>query len=364
MSNSKINKLQNLLIKEDVDALALVPGSNFLYLTGGNFHLMERPTILIISKDKKPIAILPVLEIDSFKKLKLDADIFEWQDSDGYQAAFSNAFKKLGLVKKIGIEGQRMRVFESQAIEKASPGIEIINAHKFINHIRIKKDESEIIYLQKAVDIAEKTLNETIKYVDVNKTEMEIKNFLIQQLYRFGAEGIAFDPIVLGGGNSALPHGHSSDYKIKEGDCLLFDFGATVHGYHSDITRTFFVKSASDDQKNFYETVLKANKIGLEISKPGLSLHELDNAVLNTLENSEFSEFIVHKTGHGLGLDVHEDPYVMRKNHDLLESGMVITIEPGLYKKNSLGVRIEDDVVITNDGCKSLTTFTKELTII
>ena len=135
MSNSKINKLQNLMITKDVDALAIVPGSNFLYLTGGNFHLMERPTILIISKDKKPIAILPVLEIDSFKKLKLDADIFEWQDSDGYQSAFSKAFKKLGLVKKIGIEGQRMRVFESQAIEKASPGIEIINAHKFINKV-------------------------------------------------------------------------------------------------------------------------------------------------------------------------------------------------------------------------------------
>jgi len=364
MSNSKINKLQKLLTSEDVDALAIVPGSNFLYLTGGNFHLMERPTILIISKDKKPIAILPVLEIDSFQKLKLDADIFEWQDSDGYQSAFKRAFEKLGFVKKLGIEGQRMRVFESQAIEEASPGIEIINAHKFINNIRIKKDENEINYLQKAVNIAEKTLNETIKYVDVNKTEMEIKNFLIQQLYHFGAEGIAFDPIVLAGGNSALPHGHSSDYKIKEGDCLLFDFGATLNGYHSDITRTFFVKSASDDQKNFYETVLKANKIGLEISKPGLSLHELDDTVLKTLENSEFSEFIVHKTGHGLGLDVHEDPYVMRKNHDLLESGMVITIEPGLYKQNSLGVRIEDDVLITNDGCKSLTTFPKELRII
>ncbi len=365
MSNFQINKLQNLLIKEDVDALAIVPGSNFLYLTGGNFHLMERPTILIISKDKKPIVILPVLEIDSFKKLKLDTDIFEWQDSDGYQSAFTKAFEKLGFVKKIGIEGQRMRVFESQAIEKASPGIEIINAHKFINNIRLKKDESEINHLQKAVDIAQKCLNETIQYVEVGKTEMEIKNFLIQKLYHFGAEGIAFDPIVLAGDNSALPHGHSrSDYNIKEGDCLLFDFGATVNGYHSDITRTFFVKSASSDQIKFYETVLKANKIGLEITKPGLSLHELDDAVLNTLENSEFSEFIVHKTGHGLGLDVHEDPYVMRKNHDLLESGMVITIEPGLYKKESLGVRIEDDVVITKDGCKSLTTFNKELTII
>ena len=364
MSNSKIEKLQSLLKNEDLDALAIVPGSNFLYLTGGNFHLMERPTILIISKHRKPIAILPVLEIDSFKKLNIESEIFEWQDSDGYQSAFVRAFEQLGAVKKIGIEGQRMRVFESQAIEKASPNIEIINAHKFINTIRLKKNEDEIINLQKAIKIAEKTLYETIKYVDVNKTEMEIKNFLIQQLYHFGAEGIAFDPIVLAGGNSALPHGHSSDYKIKEGDCLLFDFGATVNGYHSDITRTFFVKSASDDQKNFYETVLKANKIGLELSKPGLSLHELDDTVLNTLENSNFSEFIVHKTGHGLGLDVHEDPYVMRKNYELLEEGMVITIEPGLYKKESLGVRIEDDVLITKDGCESLTTFSKELTII
>jgi len=365
MNNSKIEKLQSLLDKEGLDALAIVPGSNFLYLTGGNFHLMERPTILIISKHTKPIAILPVLEIDSFKKLNLDSNILEWQDSDGYQSAFIKAFEKLGLVKKIGIEGQRMRVFESQAIEKASQGIEIINAHKFINNIRLKKDENEIKHIRKAVEIAEKTLNETIQYVEVGKTEMEIKNFLIQKLYHFGAEGIAFDPIVLAGENSALPHGHSrNNYQIKEGDCLLFDFGATVNGYHSDITRTFFVKSASDEQINFYETVLKANKIGLEISKPGLSLHELDDSVLNILEDSDFSEFIVHKTGHGLGLDVHEDPYVMRKNYDLLEDGMVITIEPGLYKKESLGVRIEDDVVITKDGCKSLTTFSKKLTII
>jgi len=365
MNSSKIEKLQSLLDKEGLDALAIVPGSNFLYLTGGNFHLMERPTILIISKHTKPIAILPVLEIDSFKKLNLDSNILEWQDSDGYQSAFIKAFEKLGLVKKIGIEGQRMRVFESQAIEKASPGIEIINAHKFINNIRLKKDENEIKHIRKAVEIAEKTLNETIQYVEVGKTEMEIKNFLIQKLYHFGAEGIAFDPIVLAGENSALPHGHSrNNYQIKEGDCLLFDFGATVNGYHSDITRTFFVKSASDEQINFYATVLKANKIGLEISKPGLSLHELDDSVLNILEDSDFSEFIVHKTGHGLGLDVHEDPYVMRKNYDLLEDGMVITIEPGLYKKESLGVRIEDDVVITKDGCKSLTTFSKKLTII
>ena len=365
MSNEKINKLQSFLKKEDLEALAIVPGSNFFYLTGGNFHLLERPTVLLISKTNKPIAILPVLEVDSFEKLKLDVDIFEWQDSDGYQSAFDKAFQKIGSLPTIGIEGQRMRVFESQAIEKAANKIKIINAHKLISKIRLTKDVEEIEKLKKAIDIAEKSLEKTLQYVEVGKTEIEIKNFLIQQLYNYGAEGIAFGPIVLASDNSALPHGHSrNDYKIKKGDCLLFDFGAIVDGYNSDITRTFFIESVSEEYKNIYQAVFDANAIGLKISKPKLSLHELDDNVLNSLADSGYSDLIVHKTGHGLGLDVHEDPYVMRNNHELLEEGMVITIEPGLYKKGSLGIRIEDDVVITNDGCESLTTFPKQLTII
>ena len=223
MSNEKINKLQSFLKKEDLDALAIVPGSNFFYLTGGNFHLLERPTVLLISKTNKPIAILPVLEVDSFEKLKLDVDIFEWQDSDGYQSAFDKAFQKIGSLSAIGIEGQRMRVFESQAIEKAANKIKIINAHKLISRIRLTKDHEEIEKLKKAIDIAEKSLEKTLQYVEVGKTEIEIKNFLIQQLYNFGAEGIAFDPIVLASDNSALPHGHSrNDYKIKKRRLLTF----------------------------------------------------------------------------------------------------------------------------------------------
>ena len=122
-------------------------------------------------------------------------------------------------------------------------------------------------------------------------------------------------------------------------------------------------KGLIKNKKNNPKTKV-AKPIGLKISKPKLSLHELDDNVLNSLADSGYSDLIVHKTGHGLGLDVHEDPYVMRNNNELLEEGMVITIEPGLYKKGSLGIRIEDDVVITNDGCKSLTTFPKQLTII
>ena len=362
---NRINKLTSILNNQDIDALALVPGSNFQYITGGNFHLLERPTLFIISKKSKPVAILPVLELDSFSKLGIDAEIFAWQDSDGYQHAFDNAFNHLGNIANIGVEGQRMRVFEMQAIKSSLKSVSVINAQKIISQARLLKDKQEIEFINKAIKIAELALEDTIKFVKVDKTEIEIKNFLIQKLYQYGAEGLAFDPIVLAADNSALPHGHSrNDYHIKKGDCLLFDFGATVKGYNSDMTRTFFVGSASDEFKKIYGAVLKANLEGINCSKPGVSLHKVDDDTLNSLANSGYEELIVHKTGHGLGLDVHEDPYVMRKNYDLLEEGMVITIEPGLYQKGSLGVRIEDDVLITNDGCKSLTNFPKELKLL
>ena len=252
-----------------------------------------------------------------------------------------------------------------QAIEKSLPNITIVNAQKLISKMRLIKDHQEIEHLRQAVKIAESALTDTIKFVTVNKTEIEIKNFLIQQLYQHGAEDIAFDPIVLAAENSALPHGHSrNDYHISEDDCLLFDFGATVNGYHSDITRTFFVGSASDEYKNIYAAVLKANQIGKKISKPKLTLHDLDDQVLNSLCDSGYEDLIVHKTGHGLGMDVHEDPYVMRNNQEVLEAGMVITIEPGLYKQGSLGVRIEDNILITDSGCESLTSFSRDLTVI
>ena len=362
-----INKIISILSDDDnqLDAIALVPGSNFQYLTGGQFFLMERPLILIISKIYKPIAILPVLEVSNFINLKFDAEIIEWQDNDGYQKAFDKAFKLLGKKFTLGIEGQLMRAFEMQAIQNISKDITIKNCHKIISRIRLLKEEYEIKNLTKAIEIAEKSLENTVKFVSEGLTEMQIKNFLMQQLLENGADAIAFDALVLAGSNSALCHGHSrNDYMIKKGDSLLFDFGATVNGYHSDITRTFFIDHASDEEKKLYDVVLDANTHGRRISKPGLTMHELDDQVLNVLEQSEYKEFVVHKTGHGLGMDVHEDPYVMRKNYEKLEKGMIITIEPGLYKVNNLGVRIEDDVLITHDSCESLTKFDRNLRII
>ena len=362
-----INKLLAILNDKEnnLDAVALVPGPNFRHITGGQFFLMERPFLIIISTFHKPIAVVPVLEVSNFTKLNFEADIIEWQDNDGFQHAFDKAFQLLGDDFTLGIEGQLMRAFEMQAIVKATKNIVIENAHKIISKIRLNKDEYEVKNLTKAIEVAELALKDTLDFVKEGLTEVEIKSFLMQQLLKFGAQDIAFEPLVLAGSNSALCHGHSrNDYKIANGDCLLFDFGATINGYHSDITRTFFLKHASDESKNMYDVVLKANEKGRQISKPGVSMHDLDDKVMNVLEGSSYKDFIVHTTGHGLGMDVHEDPYIMRKNYELLEVGMVITIEPGLYRDRYLGIRIEDDVLITNKGCVSLTSFDRNLKVI
>ena len=361
---NRLKKLDNLFEKNSIDAFAIVPGSNFRYLTGGNFHLMERPTVLIIKKNHRPVAILPSLEIDSFNALSLDAEIISWHDKDGYIDAFKKASQILGPLKNIGVEGQRIRFFESLALQESFKDCKIVNAHSLISTVRLNKDSDEIKNIEKAISISEIALSNTIKYVSHGKSELEIKNFLIQELYKNGAEGIAFDPIVLGSKNSALPHGHSTDYILEKGDALLFDFGASINGYNADITRTFFIDNASDYQRNYYNTVLKANNAGIDKSRINITLDEVDDTVLKILEESEYKDFVVHKTGHGLGLDVHEDPYVVRGNKNVLTEGMVITIEPGLYNPDSLGVRIEDDVLITETEPKILTKFSKELIII
>ena len=361
---NRLNKAKIIFDNSNLDLVAIVPGANFRYLTGANFHLMERPTVLFLKKDFKPVVILPALEVDVFNKLNIDANIISWQDKDGYIEAFYKASKIFGKINSIGVEGQRMRFFESSAITEVFPGSKIINAHAIISQVRLLKGSDEIDSLKKAISISEKSLANTLNFIKEEKTELEIKNFLIQELYKNGCEGLSFDPIVLASKNSALPHGHSTNYKLKKGDAILFDFGGTINGYNADITRTFFLDHADDYQKNFYETVLKANLIGIEKSIIGSTLNEIDDAVLNSLEESNYNQYVVHKTGHGLGLDVHEDPYVVRGNKETLEKGMVITIEPGLYNQNALGVRIEDDVHITSNGPEILTSFPKSLTII
>ena len=362
--NSRLVKILKIIKESNLDAVALIAGPNLKYITGADFHLMERPTILIISKNFKPVAILPHLEVDSFKVSDFDAEIISWKDSEGFYDAFIKAGKMIGNLQKIGVEGQRMRVFEFDIIKKAFPDAEVIDTHKEIVKIRLCKDEEEIQNLRKAIKISEDALEKTIGNLKEGISELQIVQDLIVNQYDGGAHSLAFNPIALIGENAALPHGHSGERKLKKGDALLIDFGCVYNGYNSDFTRTYFYKEVSEQHRKLYEVVKEANQIGQNIVKSGVSLHKIDDTVTSYLEKSSYNKCIIHRTGHGLGLDVHEDPYVVRGNNQKLEKGMIITIEPGLYDQGNVGVRIEDNVLVSDDGFESLTNLSRELMIV
>jgi Xaa-Pro dipeptidase len=346
-----------------LDAVAIVPGSNFQYLTGGRFYAMERPIILIVTATGEKRAVLPAFEVVTWEKLGFPAGVFPWKDGEGYDRATAAAVAGLG-IRRLGVEGQRMRVFEEMALIKAIPGVEVIDAHKAISAIRLRKDRGEIRAMREAIAASEAALEKTLRDVRPGITEGEVEGELLRHLYAAGVKELAFSPIVVGGAQAAEPHGHAGGYRLGRGDTLLFDFGAAHEGYNADITRTVFVGEPEDDARRLYETVLDANRIGRDAVRPGMTASAVDDAVQRYLEASPFAANIVHKTGHGLGLDVHEAPQVMRGDETVLEPGMVITIEPGLYMPGLRGVRIEDDVLVTESGAESLTRFPRELRVV
>ena len=347
----------------DLDCVAIVPGANFQFLTGGRFASMERPTILVIPTVGEVRAIVPALELLTWQGLDIDARVHPWRDIDGYAGAFKAAAADL-TPRRLGVEGQRMRVFEELALRAVLPGAAIVDAQQGISRMRLRKDQGEIAKLRRAISISEEALAATLATARVGVSERTLESTLIRELLAAGAESFAFPPIVVAGAQSAEAHGHAGDYLIKPGDTLLFDFGAAVDGYNADVTRTVFVGEPTPEPRALYETVREANRIGREFAKPSVTAGAVDDVVQSFLEKSPFVEGDLIKTGHGLGLDVHEAPQIMRGVDIVLEPGMVFTIEPGLYLSGRRGVRIEDDVVVTETGIESLTTFPRELRVV
>ena len=346
-----------------VDAVALVPGPNFVRLMKQDFHSHERPLLLVIPAAGPVAAIVPNLELSSFAKLGFEGEVFDWMDQSGYAGAFAALARHIPL-GSLAVEGQVMRVFVHHALAAAFPGLKIVDAEREISGLRLRKTAEEVAALEGAIRISELALAEVLDEVRIGMTETQIEGHLIQAMFRHGASELAFGPIVAAGENSALPHAHARDVPVQPGDALLFDWGARHGGFCADITRTVFVGHASDEAQAVYETVLQANLKGHEVTRAGITAHDVDDAVTGVLEASVFADRIRTKTGHGLGREVHEAPYIMRGNRQLLEPGMVFTNEPGLYCIGGFGVRIEDDMLVTEDGCRSLTTFPKGLRIL
>tara|TARA_R110002049_G_scaffold44333_6_gene130184 strand:- start:42415 stop:43551 length:1137 start_codon:yes stop_codon:yes gene_type:complete len=361
--NDRLSDYAAIATDLGVDAVALVPGPNFTRAVQHSFMSHERPFLLVIPANAPAAALVPNLELGSWELVGFDGAVFDWRDQSGYKDAFAALMTHLK-ISSLAVEGQVMRVFVHHALKQAQPDLKIIDAEREISAPRMIKTPQDVAAMRAAIEISERALHRTIDSIKLGQSEKDIEQKLVQMLFAEGADDLAFHPIVAAGDGSARPHAKArSDYMVKAGDALLFDFGARKNGFAADITRTIFLSHVSDEGRAVYDTVLRANLAGLAMTRAGVTAHDIDDTVTSVLEASPYADRIRTKTGHGLGREVHEAPYIMRGNDMILPAGTVYTNEPGLYEIGNFGVRIEDDVLITDDGCEVLTQFPKELMV-
>ncbi len=256
-------------------------------------------------------------------------------------------------------------MLELRYLEASAPSAQFTAAGESLAALRLQKEPGEIESMRKAVGLAQRALQATLPYIRANVTEREIAAELTLQLLRSGlGSEFVFTPIVSGGPNSANPHAIPSDRKLAVGDLLVIDWGAVVDGYVSDLTRTFAIGEVQPEYKRIAEVVMGANAAGRAAGRPGIAAGHVDQAARKVIEDAGYGVYFTHRTGHGLGIEGHEEPYMFAENTLLLAAGMIYTVEPGIYLPGRGGVRIEDDVLVTKDGCETLSDLPRELQVI
>lgn len=362
---TRLDALRRLQAANGVGCVAFVPGANLRYVTGLAMHLSERPTVALIPAEGPLLLVLPELEAPGVQaRLSVDARLFAYQDEEGHEHVFFQAAEELGLDgESIGVEYLAMRLLEMRRIEQAFPGSLLVAVEPWLPVLRMAKDEVEVANMRRAVEIAERAMQRLLDdgAIRPGRTELEVAADLQIAMLREGGQGEAFPPLVVAGPNSASPHAGPSQRPLAEGDLVIVDWGTAYEGYRSDITRTFVLGAPSPEMVQIHDAVLAANQSGRLAVRPGMPAQEVDRAARRAITLAGYGEYFIHRTGHGLGLETHEPPYMVEGNLELLRPGVTFTVEPGIYLPGVGGVRIEDDVVVTEEGSETLTTLPREL---
>lgn len=267
-------------------------------------------------------------------------------------------------VSKLAFEDLEMTVAVYRKIATAIPDVELVPLGGALPRQRAVKDEGELALIRKAQSITDRAYQELLGFIRTGVTEKQVARRLEELLTEFGATGLAFDTIAVAGAHSSLPHGKPSDYVLADGDFLTLDFGAAYEGYLSDMTRTVAIGHATDEMRLVYDTVLQAQQAAIEMIAPGVSCREVDARARDVMAKNGLDAYFIHSLGHSFGMEIHEQPGLSKTSEDTLQPGVVMTVEPGIYLPGRFGVRIEDDVFVTQTGCVNLTASPKELLIL
>ncbi|WP_079529446.1 M24 family metallopeptidase [Halobacillus hunanensis] len=361
---NRLETLQNSLENQNIDVAMITSPANVFYYTGFNSDPHERFMGLIAdNRNQEYTLFVPALDEEVAADESIVKQVVPISDEE-------NPFKKLKdtlgeNITSFGLEMKSVSMYQHNQLVTHFPEASYVDIQPSINAQRLRKSESEMGYVQQAVYIIEKVLAEGIKKVKIGMTELELTAELEYLMKKFGAEGPSFSTTVLSGEKSALPHGSPGDRPFQKGDFLLIDMGVIKDGYCSDITRTFIIGEAADKQKEIYDIVLKSNQAGVNSVEAGAPVKTFDIEARKVINSHGYGDYFNNRVGHGLGIEVHEEPSIHEKNEGLAEQGMVFTIEPGIYIPGFGGVRVEDEVYINKSGkVKVLTSFPRELQIL
>lgn len=347
--------------RQGVDFLFVTPSSDLTYLLGYPAHASERMTLLCVPRDGEPFVVAPTLEASRLHNRSEVVDIHPWSETESPSELAARLVEGASGAT-VGVSDQTWAVFLLR-LQQALPETTFVSGTPIIRELRMVKDEAEIELLRY---VGKKTDEVWDRFVGTAKvagrTERDVANEINAMLQEQGLDPASF--LIIGSGPaSASPHHMTSDRVIQRGDAIVFDFGTTWQHYYSDITRTVHVGEPSDEFRLVYDTVLAANRAARAAVRPGVTCASIDRAARDVIEQAGYGEYFIHRVGHGLGLDGHEEPYMVEGNDLLLRPGMVFSDEPGIYIPGRFGVRIEDILVCTEDGAESFNDARRDLVV-
>jgi Xaa-Pro aminopeptidase len=349
--NKRLQNLKELMRKKNIEAFVIYKPVNVTYITG----FTGDDSVALVTHDKA-IFITDGRYTEQAQKEVKDFEVIEHKT--GIKEVLKEYIKTLG-IKKLAFEesisyGQYRELKEFLEIE-------LIPQANLVETLRMVKDEEEIENIKKAQNITDKAFEYLLNFIKVGMTEKEVALELEYFMKKQGAEDLSFDTIVASGKRSSLPHGKASEKVIEKGDFVTIDFGCKVNGYCSDMTRTIVMGKANEKQKEIYNIVLEAQQKAIANLKAGLTSKEADLLARFVIEEKGYGKYFSHSLGHGVGLEVHEAPSLSFKKEEILKEGAIVTVEPGIYIPDFGGVRIEDMVLLKEDGVINLTKSSKYL---
>jgi Xaa-Pro aminopeptidase len=358
---SRLARARDGMRAQGLDALLVAPSADLTYLTGLHATPGDRLTALLLPAGGDAILLAPMLEAAGLDEAALPGELLRWSDGTD---PLDLIVARLG-----GAPTGTLGVSESLwardllQLQGRVPGVRAVSAAPVLQPLRAIKEEAEIALLRRAAHAADRVFDRICRVGLEGRSEREVAGLLEDMLVEEGHDAPAFT-IVASGPNGASPHHATGDRRIARGDLVVLDFGGSLDGYNSDITRTVAVGEPGDEARAAYEAVRVAQEAGVYAVWPGATNGQVDTITRDALEEAGFGEYVVHRTGHGLGLELHEPPYLVAGDETPLAPGMVFSVEPGVYLPGRFGVRIEDIVLATPDGVERLNRADRQLQVV